>query len=58
MAGTKVAAAIENDAATSGRISEDLSAATKAAASATVSRVNFVKITRCSGEALRLPGWK
>jgi hypothetical protein len=36
-----------------GRISEGFSAATKAADRATESNVNLVRITRCSGDALR-----
>ncbi len=58
MAGTKADAAMENEAETIGRISEGLSAATKAADSATESSVNLVSITRCSGEARRRVSWK
>ena len=52
--GTNAEAASENEADTMVKISEGLSAATKAADKATVSRVNLVKITRCSGDASRL----
>ena len=51
--GTKADAASENEADTMGRMSDGLSAATKAAISATVSKANLVRITRCSGDALR-----
>ncbi|MNT40253.1 hypothetical protein D3C72_1765580 [compost metagenome] len=56
--GTKADAASENDADTMGKISDGLRAATNAADSATASKVNLVKITRCSGDALRCASGK
>ena len=56
-AGTKVEAASENEAETSGRMSAGLSAATIAAMRATESSANFDRMTRCSGAIRRAVSW-
>jgi hypothetical protein len=56
--GTKADAASENEAATSGRMSAGLSAATSAASRATPSKANFDRITRCSGVTCRPTSWQ